>query len=265
MRHRERLLTSAEAARVLGVGVSAVKRWADEGALACVRTPGRHRRFRQSDLERAQRADLTAEADPWREWLEPLLHAADPYATLARLFRERADTGAWCHVADRLGSLLQVVGDRWQRGEISVSDEHLVSAALQRALTIVVEAIAVPQDAPRCLVATAEGEQHTLGLSLAELCLREAGWRVLWVGAHTRPADVVEQVRKGGVQMVALSASAFSTDHRGLRQQITRVGAVCQRYDVPLVLGGAGAWPDPPPFGRRLHHWADFSELLRPG
>jgi methylmalonyl-CoA mutase cobalamin-binding subunit len=125
------------------------------------------------------------------------------------------------------------------------------------------EAIAVPINAPRCLVASAEGDDHTLGLSLAEICLREAGWRVEWAGRSTRPADICERVKKGAIQMVAVSASLLMDDRKRLRTQVRDVGRCCQRAGIALVLGGAGAWPDPPEFGQRLQRWEDFNALLR--
>ena len=36
---------SVEAARILGVNVSSIKRWTDEGTLECVKTGGGHRKF----------------------------------------------------------------------------------------------------------------------------------------------------------------------------------------------------------------------------
>jgi MerR family transcriptional regulator, light-induced transcriptional regulator len=257
------LMTSTGAARLLGVGATAIKRWSDAGALPCVRTPGGHRRFRREDVERLHRGQSATSSDGSDVWIDTLLHSADVYATLALLFSERAEKGSWFLVADRLGTLLRHVGDGWERGAISVSEEHLLSAAFQRALSVTVESIAVPHDAPRCLLAAAEGEEHTLGLSLVELCLREAGWRALWAGAHTRSSDVVEQVQKQSVQMVALSASAFSSDRKLLRQQMKRVGSACQRHRVAFVLGGSGAWPDQPALGHRLNDCAGFARLLR--
>ena len=262
MRDPGSLMTSADAARILGVGVTAIKRWTDEGTLPCVRTIGGHRRFRSADVQRLLRPE-SATASQWTAWIDTLLHSADAYAALALLFSERAEKGSWFRVADRLGALLGEVGERWQRGSLSVSDEHVVSAALQRVLSVAVESMAVPHDAPRCLLAAAEGEEHTLGLSLAELCLREAGWRAQWTGAHTRASDIVERVQKGGVHMVALSASAFSVDRKALRLEIKRLGIACQRRDVPLVVGGSGAWPDPPPFGYLVRDWEHFSQLVR--
>jgi excisionase family DNA binding protein len=45
-------LTPGEAAERLGVHVSTLNRWADAGHLETYRTPGGHRRFRVSDVNR---------------------------------------------------------------------------------------------------------------------------------------------------------------------------------------------------------------------
>jgi excisionase family DNA binding protein len=44
-------LTLGPAARFLGVAQSTLRTWADEGRVRAFYTPGRHRRFRRSDLE----------------------------------------------------------------------------------------------------------------------------------------------------------------------------------------------------------------------
>ena len=36
---------SEEAAKILGVNVSTIKRWTDEGKLECIKTAGGHRKF----------------------------------------------------------------------------------------------------------------------------------------------------------------------------------------------------------------------------
>ena len=258
------LLTSAEAASRLGVGVTAVKRWADDGILPCVRTAGGHRRFHREDVERlARRAGAQHEVDEWREWIDTLVHADSVYASLARLFAERARRRGWWDVATYLGGLLTAIGDRWANGDLSVAQEHVASSALQRALALAAETISTPPGAPRCLLAPAEGEEHMLGLALAELCLREAGWRAEWTGTHTRSVDVCERVRGGTVRMVGLSASSAMRDRRALRAQVRAVGSACQRAGVTLVLGGLGSWPDPTPFGVRVRRWDEFSALIR--
>jgi len=44
-------LSLSQAARILGVHPTTLRRWSDEGTIRCLRTPGGHRRFLQGDLE----------------------------------------------------------------------------------------------------------------------------------------------------------------------------------------------------------------------
>ena len=47
-----RWLSLSEASELLGVHFTTLRRWSDAGAVPCFRTPGGHRRFRKTDLER---------------------------------------------------------------------------------------------------------------------------------------------------------------------------------------------------------------------
>lgn len=255
-------MTSAAVARMLGVGVTAVKRWADAGLLPCIQTPGGHRRFDAAEVRRFHSAPRP-DTDPWRRWFDVLVDQADVHLVLALLFELRAEHGAWYRAADRLGVLLSEIGERWSRGDITVAQEHVASSLLQRALTLVSETLPVLPGVPPALLAPAEGDDHTLGLSLAELCLREQGWRTEWLGRPARSIDIVDRVRGRSVRLVALSASSFMRDRRALRAQVRVVGSVCQREGIPLVLGGSGHWPAPTAFGIRMQGWSDFHRFLR--
>ena len=47
----ERLLSTGDVARRLGVSEATVKRWADAGNITCIRTPGGHRKFREREVD----------------------------------------------------------------------------------------------------------------------------------------------------------------------------------------------------------------------
>ena len=47
-------LTTAQAARLLGVDPATVRRWATEGKITAVRTLGGHRRFTPEEIERVK-------------------------------------------------------------------------------------------------------------------------------------------------------------------------------------------------------------------
>ncbi len=57
----ERLLTPGEVALMFRVDPKTVTRWASAGRIGSIRTPGGHRRFRESEVS-ALLADLTVEA-----------------------------------------------------------------------------------------------------------------------------------------------------------------------------------------------------------
>ena len=57
----ERLLTPGEVAALFRVDPKTVTRWASAGRIGSIRTPGGHRRFRESEV-RSMLASLTSEA-----------------------------------------------------------------------------------------------------------------------------------------------------------------------------------------------------------
>jgi excisionase family DNA binding protein len=261
-------MTSAEAARLLGVGPTSVKRWSDAGLLACVRTAGGHRRFTRTEVERfqsGQRSATAAEPGELERWIRRLEGDADPHAIVSALLAERARLSSWWRTADLVGEVLVELGRRWQQGKISVLDEHLASERLSRALARCAESIALRSGAPRALLASALSDDHTLGLQLAELCLRERGWNVVWGGRAVPEAELERRVRDGSCRLLGLSAAANLQDAAQLDQLVRRIGGACAQHGVALLLGGTGAWPEPgpglPPF-QRVRSFRDLDSYL---
>ena len=69
-----RWLTLSQAAQALGVHPSTLRRWADEGEIRCMRTPGGHRRFLESNLQAFLRSQTEGAAvDPHQELARSLV------------------------------------------------------------------------------------------------------------------------------------------------------------------------------------------------
>jgi excisionase family DNA binding protein len=248
----DELLTTTQAAHLAGVGASSVKRWADQNLIRCVKTAGGHRRILRGDLERFLREHGGAPGSGSSEEWADLFLTTGVFEIQGELLRARERLGAWYLVAEEIGGGLTEIGSRWEREDISVLEEHVASERLARAIGRAVESIPSSAAAPRALLATAEGDKHTLGLSLAELCLRECGWSVVWTGRETPSSDIVKAAASGSVEMIALSASIASADPMPLARQAKRVGEACRTAGVELVLGGRGAWPEKPAYGTRV-------------
>jgi len=258
------MLTTTEAAEVAAVAPSTLKRWADQGLLPFSRTAGGHRRFERLAVERLLREQPASisHGDPVAiSWVRCLVdgrrHEID-----GRLLEARGRLGSWCCVADELAVALAEMGRQWERHGITIAEEHVASDALARALARMGDALPIRIDGPRCLLACAGEDDHTLGLSLAELCLRELGWTPLWLGRRTPVAEVVRVVRTAHVAIVALSASALLGDEHALRAISDEVGSACKERGVGLLLGGAGSWPAQPSFGVRVNSFAALGDYL---
>jgi len=258
------MLTTTEAAAAAAVAPSTIKRWADQGILPFSRTAGGHRRFERFAIERLLReqpASVSSGEPVASAWVRCLVDARR-HEIDGRLLEARARLGSWWRVADELAAALAEMGNQWECGRLTIADEHVASNALTRALARVGDALPIRIDGPRCLLACAGDDEHTLGLSLAELCLRELGWTPLWLGRRTPVEEVVRLVSGAEVTMVALSASALLGDEQALRAIADEVGAACTETGVALLLGGAGAWPAQPSYGVRVTSFAAFHHYL---
>jgi excisionase family DNA binding protein len=253
------LMAIREVARLAGVGSTAVKRWTDDGLLRCIRTAGGHRRFRRGDVDAFLRA--RGAADAAEPWVGALLAPGDPRALEAFLLAERARAGAWHRVATRAGEALAALGELWRSGAVTVVEEHLASERLARALARVGEGIPLASDAPRALLACAEEDDHTLGLALVEIVLREVGWATSWAGRRM-PIAELRPALASGVRVLAVSASLASSNPLDMLRQAVALGRLSRATGAALVLGGNGAWPDRPRTGIRFralepfHRWA---------
>jgi methylmalonyl-CoA mutase cobalamin-binding subunit len=190
-------------------------------------------------------------------WMEILLSDCDTHQLLATLYAERARLGSWWRVAEPLAALLEEIGERWAEGTLSILEEHVATERLSRCLAQVSDQLPSRPGAPRLLLTTAEGEEHTLGLLLAEIVIREHGWPVLWAGRRVPLAEIVAHVASGSVDAVAVSASSVA-DPGDLLAQTERLGAICRAGEVQLLLGGSGPWPEWIPYGARV---VTFQEL----
>ncbi|MEC7242821.1 MAG: helix-turn-helix domain-containing protein [Myxococcota bacterium] len=250
----DNLLKSTDAARLLGVAPSTIKRWADEGRLPHVKTAGGHRRFRQSDVA----AFSSGEPDAASAWANVLLRSQNPFSLRSELLSLRARTNSWCEAADEIGGALAEIGLRWRRGELSIHEEHLATENLKRGVASCADAIPIARDARRCVLVVAEGDEHTLGLSLLEVCLRELGWSTPWLGRQTPLKTLVSFVAATSPDAVAISASAFSQNPESLRHIAAVLSDACKASSTSLILGGSGSWPTDLKHGHRL---TSFQEL----
>jgi len=129
---------------------------------------------------------------------------------------------------------LRQLGDRWERGEVSIAQEHFASNVIRSRLTSLGSGWGHGHG-PRALLACAPGELHDMALLAFGIVLHRNGWRIHYLGPNTPLDDLVRLAGETGIDMVVLAAT---TPERfdGLAADLTRLADV-----VPLAIAGPGA------------------------
>jgi DNA-binding transcriptional MerR regulator len=130
---------------------------------------------------------------------------------------------------------LHELGERWARGEVTVSHEHFASGVVRARLV----ACARPwcdAPGPLALLACAPGESHDIGLVGFGLVLHGYfGWRISYLGADAPVDDMTRaaaELRPAAVVLSAVDPARFEECSKPLRELAE---------NVRLAIGGAGA------------------------
>ena len=160
---------------------------------------------------RAAAARVAAEGD---DALAPFVEAlrSHRFDDLQRLLSQALlRRGLAATVRELISPLSVRVGEQWLRGELQVFEEHVFCETVQTALRGALQTLPRGDDpaGPRVLLATLPGEQHGLGLLMAEAMLSLEGCHCLSLGVQAPTAQIVAAARAHRSDIVALSCSSY--------------------------------------------------------
>ncbi len=258
----EGLLRVGELSKRSGVSPELLRAWERRyGLLRPTRSAGGLRLYSPADLERvrlmqqhlaagmaaAEAAALTlqdaASEESTRAELRPAVLRGELAEALDRFDEARAqavlDRALAAATVDTL--LTEVVlpylgdlGDRWERGDVSVAQEHFAASVLRGRLLGLARGWGLGMG-PAAVLACLPGEQHDLGLIAFGLALRSRGWRVIYLGTDAPVETVAETSRELEASLVVLSAV---TSER-VQPVLPQLRELAERQT--LALGGAAA------------------------
>lgn len=96
-------------------------------------------------------------------------------------------------ILDILAPILRAVGDEWERGRISVWQEHLLSTLIRNTVAALPRA---PQNGDAMLFATPPFELHGFGITLAAILASSHGWRSANLGTAVPAEELVHAARR---------------------------------------------------------------------
>jgi DNA-binding transcriptional MerR regulator/methanogenic corrinoid protein MtbC1 len=136
-----------------------------------------------------------------------LLRRHDPFSLRHELTRLLSRLGIERFMAELVNPLNAAVGDAWIRGQLEIFEEHFYTETLQSVFRQAIGNLPQPSVAacPRVLLTTFPGEQHGLGLLMAEAVLTLEGCLCVPLGVQTPLWDIVLAAQAYKADVVALS------------------------------------------------------------
>jgi MerR family transcriptional regulator, light-induced transcriptional regulator len=165
------------------------------------------------------------------------IHAHDPVAFERLLRQQLARQGLAAFVESTIARLTTEVGWRWEIGVFAVFEEHLYTEVVSRVLRQAIATIPAGAQPPSILLSTLPGEEHGLGLLMAEALFALEGASCVALGTNLPLLDLSRASQAYGADVVALSVSAaYPKAGPGLRQLRSLLPG-----DTQLWAGGAGS------------------------
>ena len=256
-------LLIGEVARRAGISPGLLRAWERRyGVLRPVRSAAGYRLYSREDAERVRAmADMVAAGVAPHQAAQAL---RSPPAEPAAASTDRAPGGERAGLAaalerydeasaqttfDRLLSTYSIaailtgvvlpylhdLGERWSRGEVTVSQEHFASNLIRARLL----GLARGWDAgggSRAVLACPAEERHDIGLIAFGLALRAQGWRITYLGPDTPVESLADATARLRPEALVLAAST--------PERLAAIPASVAAPGVRLAVGGPGATPD---------------------
>jgi excisionase family DNA binding protein len=282
-------VSTPQAAQALGVSVSTVKRWVDEGRLPAHKTAGGHRKLlradvlalaRQGELPCHDLTELFPAADVRRQLDDQRLATAlqrsllsgrteDVRGLVRRAYRSGVPVE---RLADQaIAPAMRHIGHEWESARIDVWHEHRGSQLCLGALHELRAEVARRADRhrPVALGGAPSGDPYELATLLAQIVLLDAGWNAVNLGPDTPFENLLRAARELKPRLIWLSVSqvsdapAFLREYRSFYRAAAPLGAAIAvggraltdalRAELPYTTHGDG-----------LTHLAAFAQTLHP-
>jgi MerR family transcriptional regulator, light-induced transcriptional regulator len=257
------LLSTRDVARLLNVTETTIKRWADDGEIPCIKTLGGHRKYSSQEVirfselhgipitgftglnggknsDRIAFAIQTRNMDALSSELFSVSQRHDPgqvFDFLSLLVTHQIPV---LTIADEIvRPALVRVGEKWEKGEISIEQEHMISESIVRAISrLAPELNHKKQNGLKALCACAEGEQHSIGVRWLSASLESDGWNVIDVGANTPFHGLASLVASARPDILCVSVMKMRDDP-AWRARFRALGESASRTGTTFIVGGA--------------------------
>lgn len=163
-------------------------------------------------------------------------------------------------VSEVVFPLMQLVGDRWLDGTLTIAQEHMTSSILRNLLGGLVRLGTSSTPSQRILFATPAGELHEFGILAAAMLAVASGFEALYLGSNLPALEIVAAAERSSPRAVVVGIKA-SEPTQATIEELRTISAKLPKT-AELWLGGGNVKTTLASIGgARTFALEDFSEL----
>ncbi|WP_417849493.1 B12-binding domain-containing protein [Thalassoglobus sp.] len=258
------LVSPRQVAQAIGASESSLKRWCDQGKIPTVYTAGGHRRIpvsgvltflRKAGMEIRSPEILGLPAattgggerklhEEQARLLQALVRGEESVCVEVTLNLYLANYPMSLICDEVLAKAFEQIGEKWGCGDVAVYQErrscelcHRVMHELRRSLP------ELPVDAPIAVGGTIDGDPYTLASAMAELVLRDLGFRAASLGNMLPFSSLAHALCDTQPKLFWVSVSAIR-DLDQFLEEFDRLSTLAFENQVTLVVGGKALTDD---------------------
>ena len=209
-------VTTRQAAELLDVHESSIKRWCSHDQLKCFQTQGGHRRIPfdalmefsktkgldcdlhvfntyaesvwEGLIEAEKKKEFTILTELGVHWIQ-----GPEFPYMLKLLTHLKNLGYPISIQmdEVIAPIMRTVGESYLRGELSIGNEHRITYLMRDLLVRMstapewsIKNVHHPKSPPKAILGCIRSQAHELGCLMAKLVLESHGWEVIYLGLN---------------------------------------------------------------------------------
>ena len=265
-------LNSKEVANILGINISTLKRWTDNGTIKCKKTPGGHRKFTMQHVREYYKNNKESGKN-FGAVLDTVDHKEiynfiknNDFDSLTQRLAEtsilsddlsvntiiRSSYMSGYPVADIFDKIIEPASDIVENWLNSKSISHIEEYISRKLITRGIETL--NQDKPNgtyngkaALCINFEDDLPDLGIAMSEVVLRHCGYNVLNSGSHAELGSLKTIIKKEKIDTLVFylcdRQCCRATSLNNLKKtgnQVIEIVNTLQTSEILIIFGGEG-------------------------
>ena len=225
--------------------LKALEKYLPDGAVREIKSVYNWMLRHHENMERLSKSELMFTLPVSEDWLE--MKNSFMEATLEGNYRKclniSKESVANCKDIEKfylhiIQPVMYEVGMLWEKGTISVAQEHLASAIIGRVMaSISITMIADNSVNKKAVISAVPNEYHEIGAWMVSDILEYEGWDVRYLGANTPVKDLLTLMRSFKPEILALSVT-MPFNLLKAKEVISRVREDEEFRNVSVIIGG---------------------------